>query len=125
MEHFLTIFIETLLKILLPVVFSALAAFLIAQAKLLWVRAKNQQPDLADTLEWVARTAVYAAEQAGAADLIDDKKDYAIEVAEMWLSAKGLPIDLDMIEAAIEAAVYSEINKERAGTTPLHHVSEL
>jgi hypothetical protein len=113
MEHFLTIFIETLLKILLPVVFSALAAYLIAQARLLWARAKAGKPDLADTLEWVARTAVFAAEQAGAAELILDKKDYAIEVAEMWLESKGLPIDLDMIEAAIEAAVYSEINKDK------------
>jgi precorrin isomerase len=71
-----------------------------------------------DTLEWVARTAVYAAEQAGAADLIEDKKDYAIEVAEMWLESKRLPIDIEMIEAAIEAAVYSEINKDKAAPLP-------
>lgn len=117
MEHFLTIFIETLLKILLPVVVSALAAYLIAQAKLLWARAKNAQPDLADTLEWAARTAVFAAEQAGAAALIEDKKNYALDVAQMWLKSKGLPIDLDMIDAAIEAAVYSEINKDKLGYT--------
>ena len=96
----------------LPVLASLAAAYLVAQFKLLWAKAKAQQPDLVDTLEWAARTAVSAAEQAGAAGIIKDKKAYALQVAQQWLDMKGLTVDLTAIDAAIEAAVYQEINKD-------------
>jgi hypothetical protein len=106
-------FISRFLSATLSVAASALVGLGIAFVRLQWKKFEAAQPDLADTLEWIARTAVAAAEQAGAAGLILDKKDYAVEVSEMWLRAKGMPIDLDMVDAAIEAAVYNEINRNK------------
>jgi len=61
-------------------------------------------------LEEAAVFAVMAAEQAGAAELIKDKKVYAFDIAERWLELRGIKIDLDLIDAAIEAAVYEKFN---------------
>jgi hypothetical protein len=47
------------------------------------------------------------------AGYVEDKKTYALHIAERWLAAKGLRIDLELIDAAIEAAVWEELNKDR------------
>ena len=60
------------------------------------------------------KVAVRAAEQAGAAGLIHDKRAYAFNVAEKWLKARGVTLDIDLIYAAIEAAVYKEFNESKA-----------
>jgi hypothetical protein len=62
-------------------------------------------------LEWAAAIAVKAAEQAGGVELAEEKKAYAIKFVEDWLASMGLNIDLDLVDAAIEAAVFSEFNK--------------
>lgn len=113
MDKFWSEFLQSLLIAILPVLASMLVAVLGAQFKLLWAKAKSYNPDMTDMLEWAARIAVHAAEQAGAAELITDKKAYALDVAEKWLATKGLQIDLDLLDAAIEAAVYEEINKDK------------
>lgn len=113
MNEFWGVFLQNILMAFAPVLASLLAAVLVAQAKMLWARAKQYNPDVTDALEWAARMAVKAAEQAGAADLIADKKAYALDVAEKWLAAKGLTIDLDLLDAAIEAAVFEELNANK------------
>ena len=113
MNEFWSALLQNLLMAFAPVIASLVAAWLIAQIKLIWAKAKAARPDVIDTLEWAARTAVAAAEQAGAAQLIDDKKEYAMAVADAWLRAKGLDLDLDMISAAVEAAVWQEINRDK------------
>ena len=115
MNDFLSALLQNLILAFAPVLASLITAWLIAQIKLVWQKAQNARPDLMDQLEWAARTAVSAAEQAGAAKLIEDKREYAIGVAGMWLNSKGLNVDIEMIEAAIEAAVWSEINSSKTG----------
>jgi hypothetical protein len=60
------------------------------------------------------KTCVYAAEQMNLRGSISNKLNYALGLAEDWLTARGLPIDLDEIRAGIEAAVHKEFNTRRA-----------
>ena len=46
--------------------------------------------------------------------MIKDKKVYAFDIAERWLELHGIKIDLDLIDAAIEAAVYEKFNAGKA-----------
>ena len=111
--------LENLLIYFLPILASALLAYLYAQFRLAWAKFKAIKPDVAWMLEQAAAMAVKAAEQAGAAGYIHDKKLYALMVASKWLKANGVPLDMDLIDAAIEAAVFEELNRERklpAGT---------
>jgi len=59
----------------------------------------------------IARMAVLAAEQAGLAGLVTDKKAAAINAAQAMLADRGLTIDLMALDAAIEAAVAAELNR--------------
>lgn len=102
--------LEAVLSVVLPVLAVALVSAIVALAKKLWAQAKQASPEITDVLEQAAKFAVKAAEQAGAAELIEDKKQYAIEIAEKWLSVKNLNIDVDLIDAAIEKAVLESFN---------------
>jgi len=100
--NFITAFSLALIPIVVPVV--------IAWVKLILAKAtaalESWNPSFAQVLEDGAKLAVTAAEQSGIADLIQDKKAYAVEVLQMYLEAHGCPnIDIDLIAAAIEAAV--------------------
>ena len=48
--------------------------------------------------------------RSGAAELIKDKKEYAIQIAEAWLAANHITTDIDLIDAAIEKAVLELFN---------------
>jgi len=106
-------FVEALLLALAPVLASLLAAWLLAVARKAWAEFKAVEPGPAYWIEEIASIAVRAAEQAGMAGYVEDKKAYALHVAERWLAAKGVHIDLELIDAAIEAAVWEELNKDR------------
>jgi len=58
----------------------------------------------------IARTAVMAAEQAGLNGLVEDKKEYALNLVQNMLKEKGLQVDVSAIDAAIESAVATELN---------------
>jgi hypothetical protein len=81
-----------------------------------WVRAKKSEAfarvsnEQRQMIEQAVRTAVLAAEQLGLAGKVEDKFRYAWHVADGWLMDRGLNIDADMLESAIEAAVFSEFN---------------
>lgn len=110
MDWLATLGVETA-KALLPVLIAALVGMAASWTKAQLAKAKSYAPDAVDELAWIAERAVQAAEQAGLAGLINGKKAYALECAEGWLAAKNINIDLHLIDAAIEAAVYTEINK--------------
>jgi len=59
----------------------------------------------------VARMAVLAAEQAGLAGVISDKKASAMAAAQTMLADRGLNVDLSALDAAIEAAVAAELKR--------------
>ena len=105
--------LQGLLEFLLPIVAVAIISVLVSWAKLLWAKAKSWNPDTTYLLEEAAKVAVTAAEQAGAAKLISDKKVYAMDIAERWLAEHGIHLDIELIDAAIEAAVYRQFNSDK------------
>ena len=107
--------LEAVLIAILPPLAVALVSLLLGFAKELWARAKLLNPTVTDYIELAAEFAVQAAEQAGAAELIADKKQYAIQIAEAWLEAHHLTVDLDLIDAAIEKAVLELFPNEAVG----------
>ena len=104
--------LQGLLEFLLPIVAVAIISVLVSWAKLLWQKARLWNPDATDLLEEAAKVAVTAAEQAGAAKLISDKKVYAMDIAERWLAEHGIHLDIELIDAAVEAAVYRQFNSD-------------
>ena len=104
--------LEAVLIAVLPPLAVAVVGLVIALARKAWMQARDSfAPQITDLLEDAAKMAVRAAEQAGIAELIDDKKQYAIEIVELWLEARHVSVDIDLIDAAIEAAVLKEFNK--------------
>jgi hypothetical protein len=74
---------------------------------------KVKYPDYSYILEQAAKFAIQAAEQADFAGLIKDKKEYALSIAQKYLDDHKVKIQLDVIDAAIESAIYAEMNKDR------------
>jgi hypothetical protein len=109
--NFLSIFLQYFMAFALPALASAAFAWLFSLAKKAWLDFKAKRAGSASVLEEVAKLAVLAAEQANIAGMIEDKKEYALDIAEKRLSEYGLKVDLDMISAAIEAAVMEQFNK--------------
>ena len=74
------------------------------------------------TLIRIAQEAVKYAEQTGAAKTGEEKKAQALAVAQTFLDLYGIKASAAQIEAAIEAAVFSEITQfqplELVTTTP-------
>lgn len=111
-NEILSAVLQAVLLVSLPPLAVGAYKWLSAKAQEILVDLKAWQPELVDFVQHAASFAVSAAEQAGAAKLIEDKKNYAIEVAVAYLAAKGVNVDLALIEAAIEKAVREEINAE-------------
>lgn len=101
--------LESTLSYLLPLLIVTLISAGLAWTRKQWSIAKAANPMLTEILEQTAAIAVKAAEQAGLHGLIADKKSYAISIVENWLTTQGLPIDLDVIAAAVEAAVLDQL----------------
>ena len=108
--------IEAILIAILPPLVAFLVSVGLAYAKRVWGDLKQRYPSVTDLVEQAAVFAVQAAEQAGAAELIKDKKEYAIQIAEAWLVANHITTDIDLIDAAIEKAVLELFNSD--GETP-------
>ena len=113
MDEFWKSFVNALLMAFAPILAGLVAGWLAVTIKRIWAQIEADKPELAYTLDTIARIAVQAAEQAGASGYIEDKKQYAIEFIQNYLDAQGWGvIDVSVIEAAIEAAVYNEFNKD-------------
>jgi len=104
--------IEAILIAILPPLAVVLVSVVLAHAKRVWGDLKQCYPSVTDLVEQAAVFAVQAAEQAGAAELIEDKKAYAIQIAEAWLAANHITTDIDLIDAAIERAVLELFNRD-------------
>jgi hypothetical protein len=117
-NEFWSALIQNVLMGFVPVLASLLVAYLFAQFKLAWAKFQAARPDITSQMEWAARIAVNAAEQAGSAGIIAGKKEYALDFAEKWLKAQGFTVDLHLLDGAIEAAVYEELNKDKSDPKP-------
>lgn len=62
-----------------------------------------------DILLQVARTAVLAAEQLGLGQAGSEKKAKAMQIAATFLTARGLHVTAEQLDAAIEAAVFESL----------------
>lgn len=106
MNEFWSRFVQELILAAVALFLPALLILIAAKVKETWARIKAWKPELATVLEEGAKMVVYAAEQSGIAGEVTDKKDYAINALQAYLNAHGWKgIDLQLIDAAIEAAV--------------------
>ena len=97
---------EKVLITIAPIIAGMIAAWIAGLLKQAWAKAHDIAGDEWQwALEAAARMAVQAAEQMELAGLIETKKDYAIATAQAYLNARGLKVDLLLVEAAIEQAV--------------------
>lgn len=113
-KDFVSVFAQEFLGIVVPVLASLLAGLLIAWIKKLVEEIKAKMDHrFIWMLDEAVRVAVLAAEQANLAGFVEDKKAYAIDVAEKWLAARGFKVDLGILADQIEAAVMEEFNKEK------------
>lgn len=95
--------LQTVLLIVLP----TLAVLLVR-----WIKQEWKRMHLPDWVTFYAEVAVQAAEQAGIAELIQDKKKYAIGALQAFLDAHGVKLDAAALDAAIEDAVgQAKLNK--------------
>ena len=123
-EDFVSKFAQEFLSIVLPVLASLLAGLVIAWIKKVveQVKAKMDQRFIW-LLDEAVRIAVLAAEQVNLSGFVEDKKDYAIGVAEKWLAERGYKIDLGVLADRIEAAVMEEFNKGRVAPELIEEVA--
>lgn len=103
--------LQTCLEVALPILVSALATWMVGKVVELFKKIKMKNPDAAAYLMEICSTAVRAAEQIFGGEKGKEKKKYAIKVVENYLAQMGLHLDVETIDAAIEAAVL-EMNWE-------------
>ena len=110
--EFVSVFVEGILLAIAPVLATMVAAWVLAQAKLAWSKLKQVSGDYSWALDVAAEMAVKAAEQSEIAGYIKEKKEFALELAERYLTNMGFKIDIALIDAAIEAAVLDLFDNE-------------
>lgn len=98
--------VTQVLRVIIPVC----VALVLKWAVEVWTKVKTEKPDLAAVLDYAVDLAVHAAEQIFGGGEGEQKKAYAIEAVERYLSERGLIIDVDVIADAIEAEVYKDFN---------------
>ena len=96
------------LRVIIPVC----VALVLKWAIELYHRIKAEQPEWVPVLEYAAEVAVLAAEQIFGSGKGAEKKAYAIQVIQDILAEKGIPLNISVIEDAIEAEVYKWLHHE-------------
>lgn len=97
--------LQAILEAALPILAAALASWAIGKAMEIFKKLKDKNPELYEILKVVCREAVTAAEQVYGGEHGSEKLQYAINVVEKYLAAKGIKLDIDIILAYIESAV--------------------
>jgi len=103
------------LQIILEIVFTALAAAIAYYVRLYLVEIiarlrQNLTYSQFATVRQIIYGLVSAAEQIYRDGKGEEKKQYVLEQARLWLSKYGLDLDLKAIESLIEEAVWNEFN---------------
>jgi len=117
MEQFVDLlqeFLYNLALVALPIIAGFVIAILKAWLSKILQDVENSKPELADAIKLAVSLAVQAAEGMELSGFISDKKQYALEIVQVWLDEKGWDeVDIDILEAAIEAEVLSVFNGEK------------
>lgn len=103
--------LQVAITVLAPILFTLLG-------KLIWDYAQKVQSQIpAEQLAFakgLIKQLVLAAEQSGLTGLIraegEEKRKYVIDLAEKELKARGIDMDLDVLYALLEAAVFEAFN---------------
>ena len=99
---FLWKLLEGVLIAVLPVLATTLTVWLVQKIREI---GKDMSAEVVYSIEAAARIAVDAAEQAGLAGLIENKKEYALGFAQEYLDRRGVKVNLSLLDGLIEAAV--------------------
>lgn len=106
-------FAVELAALALPIISGFLIAALRALVKKWLAEIEANKPELWPYLSQAASMAVAAAEKANVAGFVEDKKEYALSVAQLWLNEHGWEeFDIQLLEAAIEAEVLKQFGRE-------------
>lgn len=117
--EYLSVFLQKFLEIVLPVLATALAGLVVAWITKIVNQVKSKLSQEAQWyIEQAVTSAVLAAEQLNLSGKIEDKKDYALQVAEQWLAEKKIKIDLAKLSDLIEAEVMSQFNRDKVNPFP-------
>lgn len=100
--------LNAILLAALPTLAVALTGATLVWARKTWAEFRSTQPSVADLVAMYVRIGVEAAEQAGAAKSVANKKAYAMNVARLWLEKHGLGnVDIELISAEVERQVWA------------------
>ena len=112
MEDFINLlqdFAFNLAVVLLPIIAGFIVAALRALVKKWLAELEASKPSLYWVLQEAVEIAVRAAEQSELAGFVEDKKQYAFQIAQQWLDERGWDeVSVDILEAAIEAEVMKQ-----------------
>ena len=112
MEEFINLLQEfafNLAVAILPIIAGFVVAALNALVKKWLQELENSKPQLAWYLSEAVRIGVGAAEKMELSGFIEDKKQYAFQIAQQWLDEHGWDeVSVDVLEAAIEAEVLKQ-----------------
>jgi len=97
--------LQAVLEVALPMLVASAAGLMIGKCIEIFKKVRDKNPELYEILVVISKKAVEAAEQIFGGGRGQEKKEYAKMVIKKYLSAKGIILDLDVIEAYIEAAV--------------------
>jgi LL-H family phage holin len=123
MNEVLSNVLQAVLEAALPILVSAAAAWVIGKVVELVRKLKDTNPELYEILKVIAERAVSAAEQIWGDQHGEEKKAYALNVVEKYLAAKGITLDLDIIDGYIEAAV-CDMNLSKGWFTKMTEAKE-
>jgi hypothetical protein len=96
----------------LPIMLASFTAVAVQWFRVLEAKLKAEKPTEYAKLEWLCNNAVIIAEQMKLANLIEDKKKWAVDYVQKKVDEQGLKFDVATIEQEIEKAVYGEITKQ-------------
>lgn len=113
-----SLFLQSFLEMLIPLVISLGAAWLLPKVIKIWQDLKAGNPDEVYLIEQIALMAVKAAEQEAIGGFIKDRKAYAIKMAEAWLAKYGIKLDEEVLAGIIEAAVKDALNRDKRFAAP-------
>lgn len=105
--------ITAILRIMIPVVIALIAKW----AGDFWIRLKSTKPDVAEVLSYAVRMAVSAAEQIFGSGHGEEKKERAVEIVTEYLYEHGIVLNIEIIQDAVEAAVFNELNRWKLETS--------
>ena len=97
--------LQIILETALPILVTAGAGWMVGKCIEIFKKVRDKNPELYEILNVVSRKAVEAAEQLFGGGAGKEKKQYAIQVIEKYLAAKGITLNVDVIVMYIESAV--------------------